>query len=175
VVRVNINGGWLVDLTVDRQYLTYGVGVDWRTPDNVWTLTAEVFGQDVEYRGPCQRCTAALPAWLALASIDRWNADIIYGRNITGNGGNWLTLATVFRFPRKTTNRISAPSIYDANGPVYDVPSRVDLNICDEIVAKSKFNIFHLAEGAGRNSGVKLQQAWFKNAFGSELHITVQV
>ena len=25
-------------------YFTYGVGVDWRTPDNVWTLTGEVFG-----------------------------------------------------------------------------------------------------------------------------------
>lgn len=45
VVRINVNGGWQWDRIVDRHYLTYGLGVDWRTPDNVWTLTAEVFGQ----------------------------------------------------------------------------------------------------------------------------------
>jgi hypothetical protein len=45
VVRINVNGGWMFDRTLDRQFLTYGLGIDWRTPDNVWTLTAEVFGQ----------------------------------------------------------------------------------------------------------------------------------
>src|SRR5262249_12890333 len=45
VVRINVNGGWMFDRVLDRQFLTYGVGVDWRTPDNVWTLTAEMFGQ----------------------------------------------------------------------------------------------------------------------------------
>jgi hypothetical protein len=45
VVRINVNAGWLWDRIVDRHYLFYGLGVDWRTPNNVWTFTAEVFGQ----------------------------------------------------------------------------------------------------------------------------------
>src|SRR3954470_11588117 len=44
VVRINLNVGWLRDRTVNRDYFTYGAGFDWRTPDNVWTLTGEVFG-----------------------------------------------------------------------------------------------------------------------------------
>ena len=45
VVRINLNAGWQLDRTTNRNYLTYGAGFDWRTPDNVWTLTGEVFGQ----------------------------------------------------------------------------------------------------------------------------------
>ena len=44
-MRINLNAGWQWDRVADRQYFTYGVGTDWRTPDNVWTLTAEMFGQ----------------------------------------------------------------------------------------------------------------------------------
>ena len=43
--RINLNGGWLWDRQTDRHYLTYGIGFDMRTPDNVWTLTLEMFGQ----------------------------------------------------------------------------------------------------------------------------------
>ena len=45
VVRINLNAGWQLDRTTNRNYFTYGAGFDWRTPDNVWTLTGEVFGQ----------------------------------------------------------------------------------------------------------------------------------
>jgi hypothetical protein len=44
-VRINLNAGWEWDNIAGQHYATYGPGVDWRTPDNVWTLTAEVFGQ----------------------------------------------------------------------------------------------------------------------------------
>ena len=44
VVRVNLNAGWQLDRIANRHYFNYGVGVDWRTPDNVWTLTGEMFG-----------------------------------------------------------------------------------------------------------------------------------
>ena len=30
--------------------------------------------------------------------VDDFNIDLIYGRNITGENANWITLATVFRF-----------------------------------------------------------------------------
>jgi hypothetical protein len=31
--------------------------------------------------------------------VDRFNIDLIYGRNITGEMANWITLATIIRFP----------------------------------------------------------------------------
>ena len=101
VVRINVNAGWMLDRTVDRQYLTYGLGVDWRTPDNVWTLTAEVFGQTANAADPPGVTQPRFQAGLRWRPIDRWNIDIIYGRNIYGENANWLTIATVMRFPPK--------------------------------------------------------------------------
>jgi hypothetical protein len=101
VVRINVNAGWMLDRTVDRQYLTYGLGVDWRTPDNVWTLTAEVFGQTANTADQPGVTQPRFQAGLRWRPIDRWNIDIIYGRNIYGESANWLTIATVMRFPPK--------------------------------------------------------------------------
>ena len=30
--------------------------------------------------------------------VDRFNIDVIYGRNITGENANWITIATIVRF-----------------------------------------------------------------------------
>jgi hypothetical protein len=101
VVRVNLNAGWLWDRIADRHYLTYGAGVDWRTPDNVWTLTAEVFGQLGNIPEDTAR-TLVQPRFqlgLRWRPIDRFSMDVIYGRNITGENANWITLATSIRFP----------------------------------------------------------------------------
>src|SRR3954454_21306971 len=43
-MRINLNGGWLWDRVVDRHYLLYGIGWDWKFTD-VWQLTLEAFGQ----------------------------------------------------------------------------------------------------------------------------------
>jgi hypothetical protein len=98
VVRVNLNGGWQWDRIANQHYLTYGAGTDWRTPDNVWTVTAEVFGQ----LGAAQEARGLIEPRFQLGlrwrPIDRFNIDLIYGRNIAGENANWLTLATVFRF-----------------------------------------------------------------------------
>jgi hypothetical protein len=97
VVRVNVNAGWQYDRTVDKHYFTYGVGLDWRTPDNVWTLTTEVFG----LLGSADESPTIQPrfqAGIRYRPIDQFNIDLIYGRNITGESANWITLATVFRF-----------------------------------------------------------------------------
>jgi hypothetical protein len=37
VLRINLNAGWEWDRVAGQHYATYGAGVDWRTPDNVWT------------------------------------------------------------------------------------------------------------------------------------------
>ena len=68
VVRININAGWDWDRVADRHYATYGAGVDWRTPDNVWTLTAEVFGQLGARQDADRRDRAAFSGWAALAA-----------------------------------------------------------------------------------------------------------
>jgi hypothetical protein len=99
VVRINVNGGWLWDRTVDRHYLSYGVGVDWRTPDNVWTLTAEVFGQTGAAAEIASVTQPRFQTGLRWRPIDRWNVDLIYGRNIQGENAHWITLATIVRFP----------------------------------------------------------------------------
>jgi hypothetical protein len=97
-MRINVNAGWLWDRTDGQHYLTYGLGFDWRTPDNVYTLTTEVFGQ----AGSSDTSSLVQPrfqAGLRYRPIDRFSVDLIYGRNITGENAHWVTLATVIRFP----------------------------------------------------------------------------
>jgi hypothetical protein len=99
--RINLNAGWLWDRIEDHHFMTYGVGFDSRTSDNVWTVTAEVFGQI----GTAEVTTTVQPrfqAGLRYRPIDRFNIDLIYGRNITGEVANWVTLATIMRFPPPT-------------------------------------------------------------------------
>jgi hypothetical protein len=106
VVRINANAGWLFDRTTDRHYLSYGLGVDLRTPDNFWMLTSEVFGQalnsaDPPNTAPASAAQLRYQVGLRYRPSDEWSMVGIYGRNITGNNGNWFTLATVLRFPPK--------------------------------------------------------------------------
>lgn len=96
--RINFNAGWLWDRIEDRHFMTYGVGFDSRTSDNVWTVTAELFGQI----GTAEVTTTVQPrfqAGLRYRPVDGFNIDLIYGRNITGEMANWVTLATIVRFP----------------------------------------------------------------------------
>jgi hypothetical protein len=97
VVRINLNAGWELDRTTNRNYFTYGAGFDWRTPDNVWTLTGELFGQ----LGTTEQSGIVEPRFqlgLRYRPIDQFNVDLIYGRNLAGERANWITLATVVRF-----------------------------------------------------------------------------
>jgi hypothetical protein len=98
VVRINVNAGWAWDRLADRHVATYAAGVDWRTPDNVWTLTAEVFG----IVGQADTDSAKQPRFqvgMRWRPVDRFSMDVIYGRNILGENANWITLGTSIRFP----------------------------------------------------------------------------
>jgi hypothetical protein len=95
--RINLNAGWFWDRTTDRQYATYGAGLDLRTSDNVWTFTAEVFGQ----LGAADEASMVQPRFqtgLRYRPVDEFNIDVIYGRNIYGENANWITVATTVRF-----------------------------------------------------------------------------
>jgi hypothetical protein len=98
VLRINLNAGWEWDRVAGQHYATYGAGVDWRTPDNVWTLTAEVFGQLGARQDAVGVTEPRFQVGLRWRPIDDFNVDLIYGRNIYGENANWITLATVVRF-----------------------------------------------------------------------------
>ena len=98
VVRINLNVGWQLDRTTDRNYLTYGAGFDWRTPDNIWTLTGEVFGQAGAALEQPGLVEPRFQLGLRYRPVDHFNIDLIYGRNLAGERADWITLATVFRF-----------------------------------------------------------------------------
>jgi hypothetical protein len=98
IMRINLNAGWQWDRVADRHFFTYGAGFDLRTADNVWTLTAEIFG----LLGTSDSRTEVQPRFqvgMRFRPIDRFSMDLIYGRNITGENANWITLATSIRFP----------------------------------------------------------------------------
>ena len=97
--RINVNGGWLWDRTIDQHYLTYGIGLDWRLTDNL-ALTVETFGQTGRSEEPAVT-EPRFQAGLRLRPIDTLSFDLIYGRNITGENANWMTLAMTVRFPAK--------------------------------------------------------------------------
>jgi hypothetical protein len=96
-MRININAGWLWDRTVDRHYLTYGLGFDWKFTDVLqWTI--ETFGQ----AGASDLPGVIRPRFqtgVRYRPNEIFSVDVIYGRNITGENANWITIGTTVRFP----------------------------------------------------------------------------
>jgi hypothetical protein len=96
-MRINLNGGWLWDRSVDRHYLTYGIGFDWKFTDTLqWTI--EAFGQ----AGASDIPSVVQPRFqtgVRYRPNEIFSVDLIYGRNISGENANWITLGTTIRFP----------------------------------------------------------------------------
>src|SRR3981189_303728 len=100
-MRINVNAGWLWDRTVDRHYLTYGLGFDWKFTD-VLQLTVEAFGQ----AGASDIPSVIQPRFQAGVRYrpnEIFSVDVSYGRNITGENANWITIGTTVRFPAPET------------------------------------------------------------------------
>ena len=99
-MRVNLNGGWLWDRTVDRHYFTYGIGYDWKFT-KLLQLTVEAYGQ----LGPTTMGVPPSTTWPRFQAGVRYrpneifSVDLIYGRNIAGENSNWITIGTTIRFP----------------------------------------------------------------------------
>ena len=95
--RINVNGGWLWDRGIDRHYLTYGIGFDWKFTETLqWTI--EAYGQ----AGASEIASVVQPrvqTGVRYRPNEIFSVDVIYGRNITGENANWITLGTTIRFP----------------------------------------------------------------------------
>jgi hypothetical protein len=96
-MRINLNGGWLWDRTVDRHYLLYGIGWDWKFTD-VLQLTLEAFGQAGQADTPSVT-RPRFQAGVRYRPNEIFSVDLIYGRNIMGENANWITIGTTVRFP----------------------------------------------------------------------------
>jgi hypothetical protein len=96
-MRINLNGGWLWDRSVDRHYLTYGIGFDWKFTETLqWTI--EAFGQ----AGTSEIPNVTQPRFqtgVRYRPDEIFSIDLIYGHNITGENSNWITVGTTIRFP----------------------------------------------------------------------------
>ncbi len=96
VMRINLNAGWLWDRTVDRHYLTYGVGFDWKLTD-LFQYTIEMYGQagSSEIHSVVQ---PKLQTGIRYRPNEIFSIDVIYGHNITGENADWITVGTTVRF-----------------------------------------------------------------------------
>jgi hypothetical protein len=97
IMRINLNAGWLWDRTVDRHYLTYGVGFDWKLTD-LFQYTIEMYGQ----AGASEIRSVVQPKFqtgIRYRPNEIFSIDVIYGHNITGENANWITVGTTVRFP----------------------------------------------------------------------------
>jgi hypothetical protein len=97
--RLLINGGWLWDRVAARHYLTYGAGFEWEFVKQ-WTLIAEVFGQvGAALQDNPTVTKPRAQVGLRYTPIEAFDVDVIYGRNITGENANWITVGLNVRFP----------------------------------------------------------------------------
>jgi hypothetical protein len=95
--RINLNGGWLWDRSIDRHYFTYGIGFDWKFTDTLqWTI--EAFGQAGSAEAP-STVRPRFQTGLRYRPNEIFSVDVIFGHNITGEGASWLTIGTTIRFP----------------------------------------------------------------------------
>lgn len=97
IVRININAGWQLDKTTDRNFATYGIGFDWKLTETV-ILTGETFGLLGSSDSPYET-RPRYQAGLRWRPVDRFSVDLIYGHNINGENADWITLGSTIRFP----------------------------------------------------------------------------
>jgi hypothetical protein len=90
--RVNLNGGWLWDPSVGQHVASWGAGAEWNFVKPL-TLIGEVFGL-AGGANPEPRFQLGL-RYTPIESLD---LDVIYGRNLTGEQANWITVGLNVRF-----------------------------------------------------------------------------
>jgi len=90
-LRVNVNTGWIYDPSRGQHFLTGGVGFAW-TFKEPFSVLGEVFA----VAGPGETNPRA-QLGLRYNPTKQVDIDVIYGRNITGERSNWITIGMSFR------------------------------------------------------------------------------
>lgn len=105
--KISVNGGWTYDATTKIGYVTWGAGFEWNfTKALPLTLIGEVYGQDGRLApvepgdAPANNSLREPRTQLGLRYTPKENIDldVIWGRNITGENANWVTLGVNLRF-----------------------------------------------------------------------------
>jgi hypothetical protein len=103
--KVNVNAGWLWDRIAGIHYATWGAGFEYQLGEKVGMI-GEAFGQlgrlpAVDPGDPPPPESIRQPrlqGGLRFTPIEMMDVDLIYGRNISGENANWLTLGVNLRF-----------------------------------------------------------------------------
>jgi hypothetical protein len=104
-VKVNLNAGWLYERPGSLNWFTWGAGFEWTIAKPI-TFIAEVFGQAGKLPtvaagdppAPNSIREPRLQAGLRYTPVENVDVDLIYGRNVTGEDANWVTLGLNVRF-----------------------------------------------------------------------------
>jgi hypothetical protein len=103
--KVNVNAGWLYERVDRLNWLTWGAGFEWQFADK-FTFIGEAFGQlgklpavdEGDPPPPNSIREPRLQLGLRFTPVESLDVDLIYGRNITGENANWVTLGLNVRF-----------------------------------------------------------------------------
>jgi hypothetical protein len=95
--KILVNGGWLFDRLANQHFLTYGAGFEWNFVKPL-TLIGEVFGQVGPETDPRTVTDPRFQVGLRITPVEMADLDVIYGRNITGENANWITVGLNVRF-----------------------------------------------------------------------------
>ena len=90
-LRLNINVGAQYNADPGALYATAGAGVSWNFMKQ-WSVISEVFA----LIGP-GATNPRFQSGIRYSPTKDVDWDVIYGRNLTGEGSNWITLALTFR------------------------------------------------------------------------------
>ena len=91
-LRVNVNVGAQYNSGPHSWFATGGAGVSWNFVEH-WSVISEVFA----IVGPGQT-NPRFQSGIRYSPNKNVDWDLIYGRNLTGERANWITIATVIRF-----------------------------------------------------------------------------
>jgi hypothetical protein len=94
-LRLNINVGAQYNADPGALYATAGAGVSWNFMKQ-WSVISEVFA----LIGP-GATNPRFQSGIRYSPTKDVDWDVIYGRNLTGEGSNWITLALTFRIGDK--------------------------------------------------------------------------
>jgi len=92
-LRLNVNGGWLGNPSTGENVASWGAGLEWNPVNKQTTLIGEVFG----FAGG-ENPQPRFQLGVRFTPREFFDIDVIYGRNLTGENANWITVGVNLRF-----------------------------------------------------------------------------